>query len=257
MKTKTKGKKNSKSKKKTNAAKPNAAKSKATKKKTEETMDRATLKGIASQLKGAGSDIKVLKADTDEVLQKKVNNALQQLPSAEVVKKLESIDPNKLLNVLKRDCLGIFVDLSDVSCVSCKDVSQCVAKFIANLKGGMAGVEAAMVVEEKPAPKAEAAAKLTAVTRYEPKRLVFVRDRSNPNPKGDDYHDTLQRVLDEQPENLIELRRIIEEDFDFDGDADFMKFVTALRDPKEGIIKLDVDLTESNKAELREAGYKV
>jgi hypothetical protein len=255
VKTKTKSKKNS-NKKKTSAAKPKTAKPKVAKKKPEETMDRATLKGIAGQLKGAGADIKVLKSDTDEALQRKVNDALQRLPSADVLKKLESIDPNRLTNVLKRDCLGIFVDFSDVSCVRCPDAVGCVSKFIGNLKDGMASVQDAVatVGDKKPEPKAEPA---TAVTRYEPKRLVFIRDRPNPNTKGDDYYDTIQRVLDDQPENLGELRAIVEQDFDLDGDGDFMKFVTALRDPKEGIIKLDVDLSDADKVALRKAGYKV
>lgn len=252
-------KKSKKLKKANNSAKPKATKPKpADKKKPEEIMDRATLKGIASQLKGAGSDVKVLKSDTDEALQKKVNEALQKLPSAEVLKTLESIDPNKLVNVLKQDCLGVFIDLSDVSCVRCPDAPRCVTKFVANLRGGMAGLQGAMAKDGGEEKKGAAAvAKLTAVTRYEPGRLVFIRNVPNPNPEEDDYHDTIQRVLDEQPETLGELRAIVEEDFDLDGDGDFMKFVTALRDPKEGVIKLDVDLTEENKVALREAGYKV
>jgi hypothetical protein len=236
--------------------KPKQAK---TKSKPEEIMDRSTLVGLARMLKGAGSDVKALKSDTDEQLQKKVNEAIQQLPSDEIVKKLEAVDPNKLVAVLKRDCLGIFVDFSDVSCIRCPDASQCVAKFIENLKGGMAELKGAMPdakAETKLDTKTESA-KISPVTRYEAKRLVFVRDVKNPNPKGDDYYDTIESVLDKQPETLGELRAIVEKDFDFDGDGDFMKFVTALRDKKEGVIKLDVDLSEDNKVELRKAGYVI
>ncbi len=251
-------KKSKRPKKANNAAKPKASKPKAAdKKKPEEIMDRATLKGIASQLKGAGATLKVLKSDTDEALQRKVNDALKALPSAEVLKKLESIDPDKLVNVLKQDCIGIFIDLSDVSCVRCPDASKCVTRFIENLKDGMKVAQGAMAeAAGQPEAKKEAA-KLAAVTRYEPKRAIFIRDVPNPNPEGDDYHDTIQRVLDEEPENLGELRAIVEDDFDLEGDGDFMKFVTAMRDPKEGILKLDVDLTEENKVALRKAGYDV
>lgn len=237
--------------------KPKQAK---TKPKPEETMDRPILVGLARMLKDAGSDMKALKSDTDEQLQKKVNEAIQQLPVPEIVKKLEAIDPNKLVAVLKRDCLGIFVDFSDVSCVRCPDAKQCVSKFIENLKGGMDDLKGAMPDDggkPKPDAKAKLRAKLPPVTRYEAKRLVFIRDVKNPNPEGDDYHDTIDSVLNEQPETLGELRAIVEKDFDFDGDGDFMKFVTALRDEKEGVIKLDVDLTEDNKVELRKAGYAV
>lgn len=229
--------------------------SKVTKSKPEETMDRKALKTIVSQLKEMGSDVKVFKSDTDEALQKKVNEALQKLPPPDVMKKLETIVPEKLVTVLKRDCIGLFIDLSDVSCVRCKDSAVCASTFLKNVKGGMDDVGKAMPDAE--VEKVAEKVKLTPVTRYESKRLVFVRDIKNPNPVGDDYHDAFQRVLDQQPDNLKELRAIIEEDFDIDSDGDFMKFVTAMRDPAEGIIKLDVDLSDKNKAELRKAGYDV
>lgn len=249
-----------KKQKKTKKAKPapKSTKKKSTKKsagKPEETMDRSSLKAVVSQLKDMGSDIKVLKSDTDEGLQKKVNEALQKLPPPDMLKKLESIVPDKLVSVLKRDCLGIFIDLSDVSCIRCPESGLCAKTFIANLKGGLKGLDAALPVAA--VEKKTAKAKITPVTRYERKRLVFVRDVKNPNPVGDPYHDTIQRVLDDQPETLGQLRVIVEQDFDIDSDGDFMKFVTALRDPKEGVVKLDVDLSEDNKIALREAGYDV
>lgn len=92
---------------------------------------------------------------------------------------------------------------------------------------------------------------------YDPNAFVFVRDVKNPNPAGDDYHDTLQAILDEQPETMGELREIIERDFDLDSDGDFMKFVTSLRDPPEGIISLVEDLTEEHLTELRAGGVDV
>lgn len=224
-------------------------------KEPEEIMERGALKSIITQLKEMGSDIKALKSDTDELLQKKVNAALQQMASPEVLKKIESIVPDKLVNILKRDCLGIYIDLSDVSCVRCTDNVSCAKTFLANLKGGFADVAKALP-DTTEAPKVEKT-KLQPVTRYEAKRLVFIRDVPNPNPVGDDYHDMLQAVLDEQPDTMGELRQIVERDFEIESDADFMKFVTSMRDPKEGIIKLDCDLSEKNKAELRAAGVDV
>lgn len=222
-----------------------------------ETMDRATLKSIAAQLKQAGSPLKVLKSDSDADLQNKVDDALRNLPSAEVLKKIESIDPNKLVNVLKKSCIGVFVDFQDVSCVRCADAVSCVAAFTKNLKGGMVDVKGA--ISDAPvddAPKATAA-KLAPVTRYDAARDIWIRDVKNPNPKGDDYHDTIERVLRNQPETLGELRAIVELDFDLDGDGDFMKFVTALRDPREGVIKLAEDLSDEDKAALKKAGYEI
>lgn len=225
--------------------------------KEKETMDRSALKVIASQLKEMGSDIKVLKSDTDEQLQKKVNEQLQKMPKDDVLKKLETVVPDKLVTVLKRDCIGIFIDLADVSCVKCKDAGKCASLFLQNLKGGFGDLTKALPekkTEEKPVTDK---VKLKPVTRYEEDRLVFVRDVKNPNPEGDDLHDTLQAVLDEQPGTLSELREIVERDFDLESDGDFMKFVTSMRDPDEGVIKLDVDLSEKNKAELRKAGVEI
>jgi hypothetical protein len=231
---------------------------KVSKRSEEEIMDRPTLIGIARLLKGAGSDVKALKSDDDATLQRKVNEAIQQLPPAEVVKQLEALDPEKLVNTLKLDCLGIFVDFSDVSCVRCVDAKSCVAKFISNVQGGFAHLKGAAPSAEATKAKVEPVkAGIVPVTRYEKNRLVFVRDVDNPNPKGDDYHDTFNSILAEQPETLEQLRDLVEEDFDFDGDGDFMKFVTAIRDPGEGIIKLDVDLTDKDKVALRAAGYDV
>jgi hypothetical protein len=222
-----------------------------------ETMDRTALKAIAAQLKEMGSEIKVLKSDSDEQLQKKVNEQLKALPKPDILKKLDDIVPEKLVQVLKSDCIGIFIDLSDVSCVKCKDAGKCASLFLQNVKGGFEHVSKAFPdkVEEKK-PVAEKA-KLVPVSRYEPDRLVFVRDVKNPNPPGDSLHDTLQAILDEEPSTLEELREIIERDFDLDSDGDFMKFVTSMRDPNEGVIKLDVDLSEKNKAELRKAGVEI
>jgi hypothetical protein len=220
----------------------------------EEVMDRTALKGIVEQLKGAGVEVKVLKGDTDDVLQKKVNEALQKLPSEDVVRKLESVDPDKLVSVIGRDCLGLFIDLSDVSCIRCTDATQCVAAFIKNVRG-LPDLSKVTTAEDKPREVARNA--IAPVTRYEHRRAVYVRDVPNPNPPGDDLHDTIGRVLKEQPEDLQQLRAIVEDEFNLDSDADFMKFVTALRDPKEGVIKLDVDLSEADKSALREAGYEI
>lgn len=225
--------------------------------KKEETMDRAALKAIVSQLKEMGSDIKVLKSDTDEGLQKKVNEQLHKIPTGEILKKLETVSPEKLVQVLKRDCLGIFIDLSDISCIRCKDAGKCAATFLSNVKGGMSVLAPAIPEAKNDEKKSTEKVKLKPVSRYEEDRLVFVRDVENPNPVGDPYHDTLQAVLDEQPDTLGELRAIVERDFDIESDGDFMKFVANMRDPVEGIIKLDVDLSEKNKVELRKAGVEI
>lgn len=220
-----------------------------------ETMERSALKAVASQLKDMGSDIKVLKSDSDEALQKKVNEALQKLPTGDLLKKLETIVPDKLVNVLKRDCIGIFIDLSDVSCNRCKDNAQCAKLFITNLKGGLVEVDKALPDAEKAAVKP--VAKLVPVTRFKSTRAVFVRDVPNPNPPDHPFHDTIARILDKQPDTLEQLRAILEEDFEIESDGDFMKTVTDLRDPAEGVIKLVEDLTDKDKKALVDAGYEL
>lgn len=229
-------------------------------------MDRPTLLSITKELKRAGADLKALKSDTDEQLQRKVNDAIQMLPSTESVnklvsveKKLELIDPNKLTKMLKLTCFGVFIDLRDVSCVLCPDAGKCAVKFIENVREGFTVVDGVLsdTVKEEPAKTQTKSVKPVDPTTYVPGRPVFVRDVKNPNPKNDDYHDVIQRVLDEQPETLAEMRAIVEDEFDLEGDADFMRFVTMMRDPKEGVIKLDVDLAEKDKAALRKAGYEI
>lgn len=239
------------------AIKPKAATKPAAPAAMEETVDRKILKAITTQLKDMGVDIKVLKSDSDEALQKKVNEALQKLPSADLVKKLESIDPVKLVSFLKRDCIGVFIDLSDVSCIRCVDVQKCATQFIGNLKGKFSGDLTKVMGEAKTEKPKPVKLVVAPVSRYKPERAVFVRDQPNPNPEGDPYHDTWNAILKEEPTTLKELRDIVERDFEIDNDGDFMKFVTTLRDPAEGIIKLDVDLSEKDKKALREAGYKV
>ena len=134
-----------------NAYKPSDTKpQKPGKKAPEEIMDRNSLKVIVSQLKEMGSDIKVFKSDTDEGLQKKVNEAIQKLPPPDMLKKLETVQPDALVSVLKKDCLGIFIDLSDVSCVRCIDSGTCAREFIKNLKGGFKVLDAALVPVDEP-----------------------------------------------------------------------------------------------------------
>ena len=225
-------------------------------KKEPEIMERSDLKMMVTHLKEAGVEIKVLKSDTDEALQKKVNEAIQELPTGEILKKLESVSPDKLVSLLKRDCIGIFINLSDVSCVRCKDNVSCVKQFVGNLKDGFSALDVAAggtTVEKSKQVKIS----VPPVSRYKPERLVFVRERPNPNPVGHDYHDTIQAVLDEEPSTLSELRAIVDRDFEIESDSEFMKFVTRLREPVDGVIKLVEDLSDKDKASLKEAGYDV
>lgn len=232
-----------------------------------EIMDRTALKAIASQLKEAGADIKVLKIDTDDSLQKKVNEALHALPSADTTTQLDSIIPEKLQTVLKRDCLGVFIDLSDVSCIRCTHVQTCVRDYLSNLLNGdkLLALKPAMAgsaVEElkkttkesstsaAEPPKKAKPAKLT----YEPDRVLFVKNMKHPNPKKSAGYDTIQAILDEVPGTMSEMREIIDRDFE-QTDKEFITFLNSLREV--GMIKLVIDLSEENKAELRAAGFEI
>lgn len=239
--TKAKAKKVTKAK----PAKKRAAPKKAAKQ-PEETMDRKALKEVASQLKAMGSDLKVLKSDSDEQLQKKVNDALHALPAPEVVAKLESIQPDKLVTVLKRDCLGVFIDLSDVSCVRCKDNAACVKEFLKNVSGGMEALKPAM-------PKAADEDDEVELS-YQPKRLVFVMDVKNPEKKGSDFYDVNQKIIDNGVDTMKAIRDIIEEEFD-QTDDEYLQTLVALRE--DGVLKFDFDLNDNDKKELRAAGIAV
>lgn len=239
--TKAKAKKTTKAK----PAKKRAAPKKAAKQ-PEETMDRKALKEIASQLKSNGVALKVLKSDSDEQLQKKVNDALHALPAPDVLAKLESIQPDKLVTVLRRDCLGVFVDLSDVSCVRCKDTTACVKEYLKNLSGGVESLKPAMPA----APDAEEEVELS----YQPKRLVFVLNVKNPEKKGSDFYDVNQKIIDNGTDTMKAIRKIIEEEFE-QTDDEFLQTLVALRE--EGVVKFDFDLSDKDKKELRAAGYAV
>lgn len=238
--TKAKGKKTTKAKPAKKRAAPKAAKQ------PEETMDRKALKEVASQLKAMGADLKVLKSDSDAQLQKKVNDALHAMPAPEVLAKLESVQPDKLVTVLKRDCLGVFVDLSDPSCVRCKDNTQCVKEYLKNLSGGMESLRGAM--------PAAADADEEVELSYQPKRLVFVLDVKNPEKKGSDFYDVNQKIIDNGVDTMKAIRKIIEEEFE-QTDDEFLQTLVALRE--EGVLKFDFDLTDKDKTELRAAGYSV
>lgn len=232
--------------KKSSKAKPN--------KQPEETMDRKALKSVAAQLKEMGADLKVLKKDDDATLQRKVNAALHKMPSPELLTKLESIEPGKLVSVLKRDCLGIFIDLADPSCVRCTDSVQCATEYLKNLKGGLVQLKTAMPDAKKPEVANDEEEETEVELGYEPKRSVFICNVKNPNKKGDDFYGTVQAILDEEPENMKQVRKIVEREFEQD-DNEFLETLMSLRD--EGVIKLDFDLSASDKKELRAAGYDV
>jgi hypothetical protein len=229
-----------------------------------EIMDRTALKAIASQLKEAGADFKVLKIDTDDSLQKKVNEALHALPSAGVATQLDSIIPEKLQTVLKRDCLGVFIDLSDVSCVRCTHVQTCVRDYLSNLNGdkllalkpAMVGqvVEESKTVVKRASTSAADVPKKPAKITYEPDRVLFVKNMKHPNPKKSAGYDTIQAILDEVPGTMSEMREIIDRDFE-QTDKEFITFLNSLREV--GMIKLVIDLSEENKAELRAAGFEI
>lgn len=126
-----------------------------------------------------------------------------------------------------------------------EDYHQSTAKK-AEVSGGARKVEKAEAAKTKPAKKANFA--------YDPKALVFVEKVKNPNPKGDDCHDTIQAILDEVPDTMSELREIIEREWETEDD-DFKEWIDGLH--KEGVIKLVKDLTEEDRRELRAGGVDV
>lgn len=235
-------------------------------------MDRKSLKAMAYQLTEMGVEVKVLKSDDDAALQAKVSAALNSLPSPEVLQKLETIDPEKLAPVLKKDCLGLYIDLRAAACISCPDNVTCVKEFMKNLKGNfevfkpaMKEIEveeqAAKITPEVAAASAKASKKTEDKTTakaapkivWNPKRKLVVANIDNPLKKKHDAHATFQAILDElSVSTMKELRDIIERDWEVDDEAFVEEWLHSLRE--NGVVKLDVDLTDTDKAELAEAG---
>lgn len=239
-------------------------------------MDRKSLKATIAQLKEAGVKIEYSKQDDDDVLRRKVNDAMQAMPSPEHIKMLESIDPAKLKEVLKRDCFGIFIDVRSPSCQACPDTETCVKEYMKNLKGDFsifkpamqeikAEETAALVTEDdvkkatKKAKEAKAEngdgeAKVKKI-KYDVDRFVAVVDFDKSKlDKEHDTYSTIKAILKEVPTTFGELREIVEREWDINGGDDgFVKdWIGTLREL--GIIKLKSDLDEDEIAAYREAG---
>jgi len=238
-------------------------------------MDRKSLKATIAQLKEAGVNIEYDKKDEDDVLRRRINDAMQALPSPKMLSMLENIEPSKLKEVLDRDCFGIFIDIRSASCMACPDVETCTKEYLKNLKGDfkvfrpamqeIKAEESAALVTEDQVKKATKKAKeqknekpsdepKAKKVKWDPDRFIAVIDVDIKTlDKDHETYQTLKAVFKEVPGTFAELREIVEREYDLAGDESFVKdWVLGLR--KLGYIKLEADLDDDERKAYVEAG---
>lgn len=240
-------------------------------------MDRKSLKATIEQLREAGVKIEYSKKDEDDILRRKINDAMQALPSPEMLKMLENIDPGKLKEVLNKDCFGIFIDIRSASCMACPDNEACVKEYLKNLKGDfkmfrpamqeIKAEESAALVTEDDVKKATKKAKeqkekaekkveepKAKKVKWDPDRFIAVIDVDIKTlDEEHETYSTLKAVFKEVPTTFAELRAIVEREYDIANDEGFVKdWILGLR--MLGYIKLKADLDEDELAAYREAG---
>lgn len=235
-------------------------------------MDRKSLKATIVELQNAGVKIEYDKKDEDDVLRRKINDAMQALPSPEMIKMLESIDPSKLKDVLSKDCFGIFIDIRSASCMACPDVESCTKEYLKNLKGDFkmfrpamqeikAEELAATVTEETVKASTKKAAKTNKdepkakKVVWDPDRFIAVVDIDIKTlDKEHDTFSTLKAIFKEVPSTFAALREIVEREWDISDDSGFVQdWVLNLR--KLGYVKLEADLDDDERKAYVEAGY--
>lgn len=235
-------------------------------------LDRKSVKATIATLRDAGVRIKYDKEESTDQLAVKLSQALNGLPSPEMMEKLERIDPVKL-KVLNGDgaCLGIFIDMTQPECQVCTDRDECVKKYISNLNGNLKMFKEAMVdMKTEAAAKnvteeeAEAVAKKSnkgkkkGRLKYDPKMSVYVMEIENPvnKKKEPDAHEMVESILKEVPTSLGELRKTISKHFEYEttksGNRDFMEEIF-LHLRNYGIIKLWEELSKDQQKAYKKA----
>lgn len=229
-------------------------------------LDRKSLKASIRDLQDAGVNISFEKSDSDGVLVSKLSKALNDLPSPAMMAKLESIDPEKLMQIGQGDCLGLFVDLSQAECQICPDRDTCIKKYLKNLNKDFAPFKEAMVdlktdqaaqnITEKEAeamakqgPKEE---KKVKRVKYDAAMYVYVMDVPNTEKKGTDAHALVQDILDKSPSTLGELYKLTKKHFEYPNKDAFMnEIVMQLR--KDGVLKFWEELSKDEKTAIKAA----
>lgn len=230
-------------------------------------LDRKSLKATLFVLRDAGIKVKYDKEESSEQLAARLNNALQAVPSPEMLEKLEKIDPTKL-KVLNGDgaCLGLFVDLKQPECQVCEDRDACIRQYLKNLDGNLKMFKDAMIDSETESvaktvteETAEAMKKQKSTApvkrmKYDKEMAIYIMDVANPinKKKESDAYDMVQEVLDKVPSTLGELRKLVNSHFQYDSDRDFMEeLFTQLLD--YGIVKRWDDLDKDEKKAYKKA----
>lgn len=245
-------------------------------------LDRKSLKAVLEELRSAGVKVRVpltsdgtpkIKQMADHELLRAVSEAINSLPSPETLATLERIDPQKLADTLKKDCLGVFIDLTTPECLACPDKAQCAKEFIRNLKGNFKALKDAQteikVTEQASAVTEEvlAAAERTNTNvktknkirrlKYDGDTVVFIMNIKNPEKKSSEAYDLVAAILkrahgsDFAPITMKRLLVLVNEYYDYKPEALVEELLPQLR--TEGVIKFLADLTDEERVAYNDA----
>ncbi len=195
-----------------------------------EKMDRRSLKGSIEELRKAGVTIEYDSADDNTVLRKKLADGLDKVAATpKALEILSTIDQGSV-----KGCIGVFINLKAVGCLTCPDKKTCLEQFMENLDNDFSTLKKAddrAAVEEqvketltseeeipvKPTKTKKAKGFKGTTIKYDAKRLIYIPENAkNPTQKSDPQYVFFKAYLDERtmPETVGELRALITDHFE-------------------------------------------
>ena len=170
--------------------------------------------------------VKVKKGASADDIRAAINNDLLDLQS-DTPKALASVDLEKIKN-----CIGLFIDFRDTSCIKCPQQSDCLKKFAKHQASGFKafeGVRLEVEIEteveatdevptEKPKKGAKKKSKKKRSTGYDLKREIDVFNE--PLNKEDDLYAIAKLVKKRVPSTIGALQTIILSVYDPEEDTD-------------------------------------
>lgn len=152
-------------------------------------LDRPSMKALAFDLHKAGVKVDLpfdadgmprIKGLEDHALLAKLHAAIAALPTPENLKALAELDPTKLQEVLKHDCLGIMIDLRTAECQVCPDKGECAKQFVKNLRGNFRVFkEAREAIKTEEQARAVSADVVAAADDVAPRKIRTVKWKAN------------------------------------------------------------------------------
>ena len=163
-------------------------------------LSRKTLVGIAKDF-----GLKTLKSHSDDDVRKAIAVQMTKAPK-DLDTLWQGIDPTKL-----EDCVGVFLDLTNVTCLSCPSQAACLKNFKANVRDNFESVRKKAPRggdTGKKKPEVKASPKNAAKGKYQVTQKIdcFAIDKLS---KKSDYYDLVNAVMDQIPETIGELSGIV------------------------------------------------